>query len=202
MTMKEVPRFSGMDWHNPETQKILLAGLVGVLCLLLVYNIILRPMQEREQRLEGRLRKIQGEAAGSATFNGLKKEQFEIEWVSLQNRLSGLKKELSVSQNAGLLNEWLTNAIQESGLQLNRQQTRVLSSLDSVQRSRVFLSLQGRFPALQHFLKMLGETKKLFLLRELNISNPAPESVLPDLTIEITFDSFHLSESLFEFSPP
>ena len=183
MTFAAASVFFPTGWNSLQTRQVVLVGLILVLSSLLFYNFMLAPELKLNKLLATQILQINA---------GLKKVNiagitFKLEnsFQSLQDRESTLAQLLPAEWQRAELLRWLTNAIQQNGLQLEEQSFEENAAQTLIQTLKINLKLSGEYTDFQQFMQQLKDVPRLLLLEKLLLENPTPAQHEPKLRIEM-----------------
>ena len=113
--------FFATEWNSLQTRQVVLAGLKLILASLFFYNFMLTPKLKLKKQLSSEILQINSDLKKIKSI-GIKFKQ-ENSFQSLQDMGKALEQLLPVKLRLTELLRWLTNVIQQNGLQLEEQKT-------------------------------------------------------------------------------
>jgi len=183
MNLAGASTFSSTEWNSLQTRKLVLALLILVLVSLLFYNFMLAPELKLKQQLATKI--LQTNASLIKVKSAGTKFKQENSFHSLQDRESALSQLLPAEWQRAELLRWLTNTIQQNGLQLEEQSFEENSTQTFLQTLKINLKLSGEYANFQRFMQELKDGPRLLLLEKLLLDNPTPAQHEPELRIEL-----------------
>lgn len=175
--------FSATEWNSLQTRQVVLAGLMLILASLLFYNFMLAPELKLKKQLSTEILQINSDLK-KVKSAGIK-FKLENSFQSLQDREKALAQLLPDKWKLTELLRWLTNAIQQNGLQLEEQNFEENTAQFLIQTLTINLKLSGKYANFQQFMQQLKEGPRLLLLKKLLLENPTPAQQEPKLRIEM-----------------
>ena len=150
MTFAAASVFFPTGWNSLQTRQVVLVGLILVLSSLLFYNFMLAPELKLNKLLATQILQINA---------GLKKVNiagitFKLEnsFQSLQDRESALAQLLPAEWQRAELLRWLTNTIQQNGLQLEEQNFEENTAQPLIQTLTINLKSSEKYANFQQFM--------------------------------------------------
>ena len=183
MNLAGASTFSSTEWNSLQTRKLVLALLILVLVSLLFYNFMLAPELKLKQQLATKI--LQTNASLIKVKSAGTKFKQENSFQSLQDREKALAQLLPDKWKLTELLRWLTNAIQQNGLQFEEQNFEENTAQSLIQTLTINLKLSGKYANFQQFMQQLKEGPRLLLLKKLLLENPTPAQQEPKLRIEM-----------------
>ena len=183
MTLVAGSTFSATEWNSLQTRQVVLAGLMLILASLLFYNFMLAPELKLKKQLSTEILQINSDLK-KVKSAGIK-FKLENSFQSLQDREKALAQLLPDKWKLTELLRWLTNAIQQNGLQLEEQNFEENTAQFLIQTLTINLKLSGKYANFQQFMQQLKEGPRLLLLKKLLLENPTPAQQEPKLRIEM-----------------
>ncbi len=175
--------FSTTEWNSLQTRQVVLAGLMLILASLLFYNFMLAPELKLKKQLSTEILQINSDLK-KVKSTGIKFKQ-ENSFQSLQDREKALAQLLPDKWKLTELLRWLTNAIQQNGLQFEEQNFEENTAQSLIQTLTINLKLSGKYANFQQFMQQLKEGPRLLLLKKLLLENPTPAQQEPKIRIEM-----------------
>ena len=175
--------FSSTEWNSPQTRKVVLVVLILVLASLLFYNFMLAPELKLKKQLAIQI--LQTDASLNKVKSAGTTFKQENSFQSLQDRESALRQLLPAEWQRAELLSWLTNTIQQNGLQLEEQSFEENNVQTLLQTLKINLKLSGEYASFLRFMQELKDGPRLLLLEKLVLVNPTPAQQEPELRIEM-----------------
>ena len=142
--------FSATEWNSLQTRQVVLAGLMLILTSLLFYNFMLAPELKLKKQLCTETLQINSDLikVKSAWIKFKQEYTFQL----LQDREKALAQLLSVEWKLTELLRWLTNAIQQNGLQLEEQNFEENTAQPLIQKLTINLKSSEKYANFQQFM--------------------------------------------------
>ncbi|MBF0238282.1 MAG: type 4a pilus biogenesis protein PilO [SAR324 cluster bacterium] len=177
------------NW-NHEQKKLLLIILGIILCMMMFYNLKLRPALNDKTRLEKKLTESV-QALNELQQYERHQTHFEAEKQRIQEQMQLIDRALPLEWNIAELNQHLFKVVKESQIKLLRQVIPPEKPFEHYAELSIILELTGQYRQLIQFIKKIQELPILINIRKLHIENQVSKTVTPDLKINISLSVYH-----------
>ncbi|MGK5094739.1 type 4a pilus biogenesis protein PilO [Deltaproteobacteria bacterium TL4] len=175
---------SSVDWSHPSTKGWVLMILVFAFIGSLIYNVQLRPMILHEQLLSSQLQEARGKLREIDQYQKFQ-TRFEKQSIEMEERLKKIEEALPLTWNFALLNQYLYQAIDTSGMLLIKQVFLPESEFEHYAEIKIHQELSGSYQQLLTLVSAMKQLPIMVNIRKLEVENPILKQQQPPLHVSI-----------------
>ncbi len=173
---RTLPELSNKHW--------LLILLIGILLILLFFNLELDLVLGQQQKLEHRLHKISAELQALQQYQ-IYQKQFEEQTIKMEEQITIMEQALPLKWEIGKITAHLFEAIRISRLNLSRQIVAPETNFEHYVELVIHLEMDGYYQELLELVNQLETLPFLINIRKLEIKNKALHNPDPRLQIQM-----------------